>query len=91
MATKPNEAAPWSNLARTLKQQGELDLAQRAYASAFDAERSNAQILWDRARLLQQLGRDEQARKLYRQIAEGTWPRQFNGVRAQARRYLGLR
>ena len=91
LATKPNEAAPWSNLARTLKQQGELDLAQRAYASAFDAERTNAQILWERARLLQRLGRGEQARKLYRQIAEGTWPRQFNGVRAQARNYLGLR
>ena len=91
LATKPNEAAPWVNLARTLRTQGELALASRAYASAFEAERTNAQILWDRAQVLQQLGRTDEADKLYRRIAEGKWPRQFNGVQSQARQRLDQR
>ena len=91
LAMRPNEAGPWTALASTLKQQGEFELADRAYASAFEAERTNAQVLWDRAQLLQQLGRFDEARGLYRQIAEGTWPRQFNGIRSRARQYVGLR
>ena len=88
LAMKPNEAAPWTGPAQQLKGQGELDLAQRAYQSAFEAERTNAQILWDRAQLLQQLGRAGQAHELYRQIAEGKWPRQFNSVQAKAKSML---
>jgi len=90
LAMRPNEAAPWRSLAQALRRQGEYDLAQRAYASAFEAESTNAQILWDRAQLLQQLERTEEAQRLFRQIAEGTWPRQFNWIRSQARRYLGM-
>ncbi len=89
LALRPNEAEPWTSLARQLKSQGELELADRAYASAFQAERTNARILWDRAQLLQQLGRGEAARALYRRIAEGKWPRQFNGVQSRAKRYVG--
>ena len=89
LATKPNEAAPWVKLAKTLHGQGELALASRAYGSAFEAERTNAQILWDRAQVLQQLGRAGEAGKLYRQIAGGKWPRQFNGVQSQAKQRVG--
>ena len=91
LALKPNEAAPWTALAKSLKSQGEFDLADRAYASAFETERTNAQILWERAQLAQQLGRGAKAQELYRQIAEGTWPRQFNWIRSQARKYVGMR
>ncbi|HUU21580.1 MAG TPA: hypothetical protein VM389_03505, partial [Phycisphaerae bacterium] len=91
LALRPNEAGPWTSLASELKAQGELHLAERAYASAFEAERTNAQILWDRAQVLQQIGRTGDARALYRQIAEGTWPRQFSGVQSRARQYLEMR
>ena len=91
LATRPNEAAPWTALAGTLKQQGEFDLADRAYASAFEAERTNAQILWDRAQLLQQVGRYDDARALYKQIADGKWSRQYNGVQSRAKQYVGQR
>jgi ferric-dicitrate binding protein FerR (iron transport regulator) len=89
LADKPNEAAPWASLAGQLKQQGAFGLADRAYASAFECEKTNAQILWDRAQLLQQQGRTEEAKAIYRQISEGTWPRQYNWIQAQAKQYLG--
>ena len=41
----------WLELANTMNRTGELDLADRAYLSAFATEPANAQILWDRARI----------------------------------------
>jgi cytochrome c-type biogenesis protein CcmH/NrfG len=81
----PNEAAPWLSLAETLGQKGELDLADRAYAAAFEAEPTNAQILWDRAQNLRQAGQSVEATRLLRQIAEGRWQPRFQGLQAQAR------
>jgi Flp pilus assembly protein TadD len=62
----PNKSGPSEELAATLQKQGELTLADQAFASAFVAEPTNAQLLWDRARNLRQAGRPEQARKLLR-------------------------
>jgi hypothetical protein len=88
---RPNEAEPWADLARTLARQGELVLADRAYAAAFDAEPTNAQILWDRARNLSQAGQTNEAEKLYRRLAEGSWQPRFQGLRDQARWQLEKR
>jgi hypothetical protein len=85
---KPGEAGPWVDLAAVLKGEGEFDLADRAYATAFAAEQTNAQILWDRAQSLQQAGRLEEARAVYRRLAEGTWQERFRGLQQQARGYL---
>jgi Flp pilus assembly protein TadD len=63
--------------AQSLRGDADSDLADRAYATAFQAEPTNAQILWDRAQNLQQLGRPDQARQVYRQIADGTWQPAF--------------
>jgi tetratricopeptide (TPR) repeat protein len=88
---KPNEAAPWANLARSLQGEGALDLADRAFRQAFKAEPTNAQLLWDRAQILQQLGRTDQTSSLLRQLADGHWQPQFGGIQAEARRQLGTR
>jgi tetratricopeptide (TPR) repeat protein len=88
LGQRPNEAAPWLNLAQAMSQEGDFDLADRAYAEAFAAEPTNAQILWDRALLLQQGGRTSQARELFRQIAAGKWQPRFNWIQAQARTYV---
>jgi tetratricopeptide (TPR) repeat protein len=87
---KPNEAGPWLSLAGTLVGDGELDLADRAYAAAFQAEATNPQILWDRAQNLNRLGRPSQATELYRQIADGAWQPRFQWLRDQARRSLKM-
>jgi len=83
---RPNESGPWVALANTLGRTGELDLADRAYyAAAFEAEPTDAQILWDRAQNLRQAGKTAEAQKLYRQLAEGDWQPRFNWVRTQAK------
>lgn len=86
LAMKPNEATAWLSLAATLRNDGELEMADRAYASAFKAEPTNAQILWDHAQLLEQAGRIQEARTLYLQIAEGQWQPRFNQIKHQAER-----
>lgn len=84
LASKPNEAAGWLHLAHTLRGDGRLELAVRAYESAFEAEPTNAQILWDHAQLLEQAGRGQQARMLYRQIANNKWQPRFDHIKRQA-------
>jgi hypothetical protein len=68
-----------------LGRRGELDLADRAYTAAFVAEPTNAQILWDRATNLRQAGKLTEAKKVYRQLAEGKWQPRFTWLQTQAR------
>jgi len=88
LAARPNEAAPWVSMAQMLRQQGHLELADRAYASAFEVEATNAQILWDRAQVLLEAGRTDDAERLLRQVADGEWPRQFNWIKSRAKQYV---
>jgi predicted Zn-dependent protease len=88
VGARPNEAAPWLSLAQTLNRDREWTLADRAYAAAFEAEATNPQILWDRARNLQQAGKNDESRKLVRQIADGQWQPRFASIQAQARRLV---
>ncbi|MFH1266012.1 MAG: hypothetical protein ABIK89_09805, partial [Planctomycetota bacterium] len=88
LAARPNEAAPWVNMAKMLRRQGHLELADRAYASAFEAEPTNAQVLWDRAQVLLEAGRSEDAKKLLRQVADGKWTPQFDWIQTRARQYV---
>ena len=88
LCVQPKESAGWGDLARTLRQQGHVELADRAYVAAFDAEPTNAQILWDRAESLWENGQAEQARPLFRQIAAGPWGPQFSALQSRARGYV---
>jgi len=73
----------WIGLARTLSREGDLDMAERAYAVAAAADPDNAQLLWDRAQNLRQAGRAEQATDLFRALAGRDWPN-APGVRTRA-------
>jgi tetratricopeptide (TPR) repeat protein len=88
IALRPNEAAPWLDLAGALSRTGDLELADRAFAAAYAAEPTNAQILWDRAQNLRQAGKQVESARLFRQIAEGRWQPRFQGVQTQARLQL---
>jgi hypothetical protein len=88
---RPNEAGPWADLARTLARQGDLVLADRAFAAAFEAEPTDAQVLWERAQNLAQAGQADEAQKLYRRLAEGPWQPRFQGLQNQARWHLEKR
>ena len=72
-------------LAEALQHKGDADLADRAFAAAFEVEPTNAQVLWDRARNLHHAGKPNEARSLYRQLAEGQWQPRFQGIQSQAR------
>jgi tetratricopeptide (TPR) repeat protein len=87
LSVRPNESTAWLTLAQTMSQEGELELADRAYAEAYDAEPTNAQVLWDRAMLLQQRGKSAAAQGIFRQIANGTWQPRFSWIQAEAQRY----
>ncbi len=82
---RPGEADVWAGMAATLAGQGERELADRAYASAFERESTNAQYLWDRAENLRRAGRAAAASKLYAQVAEGDWQPRFAALKQQAR------
>src|SRR5262249_37180451 len=88
---RPGESGPWAELAQTLQRQGELALADQALASAFAAEPTNAQLLWDRAQNLRQAGRLAEAPQLLRQLADGSWQPRFESVQRQARWQLSNR
>jgi tetratricopeptide (TPR) repeat protein len=83
VATKPNESAPWLNLAHYF-QNDDFELADRAFDLAYQAEPTNAQILWERAQHLQRFGRRTEARDVYRRLAEGDWQPRFQGLKQQA-------
>jgi tetratricopeptide (TPR) repeat protein len=86
---RPKESAPWAALADSLRKQGDFTLADEALASAAAAEPTNAQLLWDRATNLRQAGRREDARKLLRHLADGTWQPRFAALQRQAQWQLG--
>jgi tetratricopeptide (TPR) repeat protein len=68
-----------------LSREGDFDLADKAYVVAAESEPNNPLILWDRARLLRQAGKTDDADRLLKQIADGDWPTWYHGVRDRAR------
>jgi tetratricopeptide (TPR) repeat protein len=88
LAARTNDATAGLQLARALTQEGSLELADRAYRAAAEAEPSNADVLWERSQNLEQAGKPTEARRLLRQLADTTWADQYQPVQQQARRQL---
>jgi len=89
LAGKAHESAPWVAMADQLGRDGEIDLAQQSYHTAWQSEPTNPEILLKHANLLRANAQPEAARKLYGQIATGTWQQpRFNSVQQQARQAL---
>lgn len=84
LSQRPGESGPLADLASRLASQGEWRLADRAFESAFAAESSNAQFLWDRAQNLRKAGQTAKARALYRQLIDGDWQPRFADLKRQA-------
>jgi Tfp pilus assembly protein PilF len=88
LALRPKEAAPWLAMAQSATQEGNLVFADQCYESAFAAEPTNAQIMWDRSKLLERRGEIARSRKLLEQIASGDWQPRFDGLKTQARQIV---
>ncbi|MGL4552205.1 MAG: hypothetical protein ACRC33_13580, partial [Gemmataceae bacterium] len=85
VSARPGESDVWAGLAAELVRCGERDRADRAYASAFEREATNAQFLWDRAENLRAAGRAAAAKDLYGRLAAGEWQPRFASLKQQAR------
>ncbi len=88
LAMRPNESEPWLSMAQSAMQEGNLVLADQCYEAAFAAEPTNAQILWDRSRLLERRGETSHSREVLQQIAAGDWQPRFEGLKTQARQIV---
>jgi ferric-dicitrate binding protein FerR (iron transport regulator)/tetratricopeptide (TPR) repeat protein len=88
LSQRPDQPADWVSVAETWRKNGDLEIADRAYAAAADAQPDNAQLLWDRAQLLHQTGKTAEARQLFQRLADGQWPDRYDGLKAQARQLV---
>ncbi len=88
LADKPNESAPWLALAQEMANQQNLEWADRAYRQAFEAESTNAQILWDHAEFLLRHNRREEAQERFEKLAQGDWQPRFSQLKTQAQQRL---
>ena len=88
LATADQPPIDWSDLAGNFHQQGQYELADRAYGLAFKADSTNAEILWNRARARIESGRGSEARDLLQTLASGSWNSKYGAVQQQARRAL---
>lgn len=88
LGVQPHESSSWWQLAGNLRREGRLDLADLAYDAAYQADPINAQILWDRAESLKAGGKQAEAQKVMRQIADGQWHIRFAFIQSQARSQL---
>ena len=85
LARNPHGSDAWKNLAKSLVAAGDGELADSAYAAAFDAEPTDPHVLWDRAENLRRMGRSVAADAVVRRIAEGQWQPRFQGLVSQAK------
>jgi tetratricopeptide (TPR) repeat protein len=87
----PNEAGPWRDLAQSLVRRGDLDLADRAYKAAFEAEPTDAQLLWDRGENLRRASKAAESQAVFRQLADGSWQPRFRWLQQQAKDLVSQR
>jgi tetratricopeptide (TPR) repeat protein len=78
----------WDQRGREFQRQGQYELAQRAYALAFEANPANAEILWNRVQSLLEAGQRQRAQTLLEQLAHGSWEPQYDWIQRQAEQAL---
>ena len=89
LAQATTESAQWYQIATEMAGADQTVPADRAYASAFALDPTNAQILWDRANNLAKRGAmTAKARDLYGEIVEGTWDAKYQPLKDQAKAIL---
>jgi tetratricopeptide (TPR) repeat protein len=89
IALGTREPDTWAKLGDMLADEdGDRDLAERAYRAATEADPQHVPFLYARALNLEEAGRRLEAHRLFRQVAEGKWSEEFEWLQAQAREKL---
>ncbi|MEZ6128103.1 MAG: VIT domain-containing protein [Planctomycetaceae bacterium] len=88
LAEHSGESSVWTTLAEQLTSSSEFDLADMAWAKAFEFEQTNPEILLAHAKMRLTCGRQEAARRLLKQIVDSDWQPRFDSVTQEARMLL---
>ncbi|HZT79432.1 MAG TPA: hypothetical protein VFA26_04400, partial [Gemmataceae bacterium] len=89
LASRTGEPTMWQSIGVGLRQEGEPELAARAFRAAFESHPGDGQLLWETAAALDEAGKQPEARELYRQIKEGRGVTATEALRQQAAQRLG--
>jgi len=82
---KPKDGSSYYQVGRWYADRNERDAGQQWYAKAYEVEPTNGDWVWYRAELLRQMGRGDEARKLYAEIAEKKWQPRFQHYNRKAK------
>ena len=85
---KPKDVQSYYQVGQWFLSRNQPDTAQRYYATAFTWDTTNPRWLYERAQILDNMQRRDEARKLYRQIIEGEWAPRLQHYVNQARQAL---
>jgi Tfp pilus assembly protein PilF len=85
---KPRDAETYRRLSGWFLVRGEREAAQGWLARAYECDTANPQWLFERAQVLDQMGRRGEAEKLYREIVGGKWAQGLQGYVERARAEL---
>jgi len=85
---KPKDGASYYHVGQWYHGGGNRDVAQQWYGKAYQVEPTNGDWIWHRAELLRNMGRTDQARKLYQEIATKKWQPRFQHYNNRAKQRL---
>jgi len=85
---KPKDGGSYYHVGRWYHGSGQNDLAQQWYGKAYHVEPTNGDWIWHRAELLRNMGRKDQARKLYQEMATKKWQPRFQHYNNRAKQRL---
>jgi tetratricopeptide (TPR) repeat protein len=88
LASAAETSFAWDKRGREYHRQGQYELAQRAYALAFEAQPTNAELLWHRAQAFVEAGHRDRAQALWQELVRRAWDPKYDSLRRQAEEAL---
>ena len=85
---KPRDGSSYYSVGSWYAGHGERDVAQQWYAKAYVVEPTNGDWIWRRAELLRGMGRKDEAKVLYKEMAEKKWQPRFQHYNRNAKERL---
>ncbi len=85
---KPKDGQSYYQVGAWYVSQGDREAGQGWYARAYEVEPTNGDWIWHRAELLRQMGRKDEARKLYEEMVNKKWQPRFQHYNRNAQERL---
>ncbi len=88
LAETPDQSSVWVTFATAMNSEQRFLIADRAWATAFECEPTNPELLLQHAQFLRTTGQEHRARELLTKIINRNWQPRFEGTKNQARTLL---